>query len=90
MASLVCLALKGDAKALVSQQVEYEELQNDKAPDMIFEILDKEYKKADYEKGRRGVQEVRSDTSQTEPTNGGVPHGAPAGKAGAQKEGPWQ
>ena len=33
MASLVYLALKGDAKALVSQEVEYEDLQSEKALD---------------------------------------------------------
>jgi len=49
MASLVYLALRADAKALVSQQVEFEDLQESKGLEKIFEILDKEYRRADHE-----------------------------------------
>ena len=49
MASLVYLALRSDAKALVSAQVEYEDLQGDKGLELIFSILDKEYRRADHE-----------------------------------------
>ena len=49
MASLVYLALRSDAKALVSAQVEYEDLKGDKGLELIFSILDKEYRRADHE-----------------------------------------
>ena len=49
MASLVYLALRSDAKALVSAQVEYEDLKGDKGLELIFSILGKEYRRADHE-----------------------------------------